>query len=484
MSQAKKRKAESQKLEAEANEGNVIIQFTTSTGEATASQLDVPAGITPEQLEMLLNNLLQNDEKLPYSFYIEEQELASSLGSHLHKAGMSVESVLKVVYQPQAIFRVRPVSRCTASMSGHSEAVLSVSFSPDGRHLASGSGDTCVRFWDLGTQLPMHECKGHRSWVLALAWSPDAQYVASGDMDGAIFLWSPKSDKPVGQCSGHSKWITCLSWEPAHKALPSLRFASASKDKTITVWDVSTRRPQFTMSNHTMVVTSVKWGGEGLIYSASRDCSISAWDAKDGKLVRVFKGHAHWVNTLALSTEAVLRTGAFDHRGQAPKDLQEAKDAAAARYKEATGGLPERMASGSDDYTMFLWSPSTSKQHVARMTGHVQTVNQVCFSPDGRLLLSASFDKSVKLWDGVKGTFLATLRAHVGPVYQVAWSSDSRMIVSGSKDSTLKLWDVKTRRLKVDLPGHADEVFCVDWSPDGSSVASGGKDHVIKLWRH
>lgn len=60
-------------------------------------------------------------------------------------------------------------------------------------------------------------------------------------------------------------------------------------------------------------------------------CSISAWDARDGKLVRVFKGHAHWVNTLALSSEAALRTGAFDHKGNAPKDLQEAKEAAEAR---------------------------------------------------------------------------------------------------------------------------------------------------------
>lgn len=51
--------------------------------------------------------------------------------------------------------------------------------------------------------------------------------------------------------------------------------------------------------------------------------------------------------------------------------------ACAHRYQEATGGQPERMASGSDDFTMFLWSPSTSKQHVARLTGHVQTVNQV-----------------------------------------------------------------------------------------------------------
>ena len=72
---------------------------------------------------------------------------------------VSVEAALHIVYQPQAVFRVRPVSRCTASMPGHAEAVLSVNFSPDGRQLASGSGDTSVRFWDLGTQLPAHTCQ-------------------------------------------------------------------------------------------------------------------------------------------------------------------------------------------------------------------------------------------------------------------------------------------------------------------------------------
>lgn len=76
---------------------------------------------------------------------------------------------------------------------------------------------------------------------------------------------------------------------------------------------------------------------------------------------------------------------------------------------------------------------------------------QVQFSPDTRLLASASFDKSVKLWCGRTGRFLHSLRGHVGPVYQIAWSSDSRLLVSGSADSTLKvpflriLWDFRVQ---------------------------------------
>ena len=64
---------------------------------------------------------------------------------------------------------------------------------------------------------------------------------------------------------------------------------------------------------------------------------------------------------------------------------------------------------------------------------------QVQFSPDGRWVASASFDKAIKLWNGADGTFVANFRGHVGAVYQVAWSSDSRLLASGSKDSTLKV---------------------------------------------
>jgi ribosome assembly protein 4 len=73
----------------------------------------------------------------------------------------------------------------------------------------------------------------------------------------------------------------------------------------------------------------------------------------------------------------------------------------------------------------------------------LQVVNHLSFSPDGRYIASASFDKKVKIWDGRTGRFMSTLVGHVGAVYMVAWAPDSRFLVSASKDSTLKLWEVR-----------------------------------------
>ncbi|CAI9781256.1 unnamed protein product [Fraxinus pennsylvanica] len=141
------------------------------------------------------------------------------------------------------------------------------------------------------------------------------------------------------------------------------------------------------------------------------------------------------------------------------------KKVALERYTKMKGNAPERLVSGSDDFTMFLWEPSVSKHPKTRLTGHQQLVNHVYFSPDGQWIASASFDKSVKLWNGITGKFVAAFRGHVGPVYQISWLADNRLLLSGSKDSTLKIRNIRTQKLKQELPGHADEVFAVDWSP-------------------
>lgn len=425
-------------------------------------------------------------------------DIQSDIYSSILRPGLkTTEDNIILQYTPQAVFRVRAVSRCAASISGHGEAILATSFSPESSSkMASGSGDNTARIWDCDTGTPLHTLKGHTSWVLAVSWSPDGKILATGSMDNTVRLWDPKTGQALGgPLKGHTKWITSLCWEPYHTQQPGKpRLASASKDGTVRIWDIPLRRVEETLSGHKSSVTCVRWGGINRIYTASQDKTIKIWNSKTWKCLHTLSSHVHWVNHLALSTDQVLRTSYYDHTGKVPETVDGKIARAKERFVEAAtkeGRIVEKLISASDDNTIFLWDPSAispdsnaTVKPIARLLGHQKQVLHVSFSADGHYIASASFDNSVKLWNARDGKFITTLRGHVGAVYMVAWSSDSRLLASASKDTTVKVWDIKTGKLREDLPGHQDEVFALDWSQDGRCVCSGGKDKQVKLWRH
>ncbi len=190
-------------------------------------------------------------------------------------------------------------------------------------------------------------------------------------MDKEIRIWDPKKGEQLGaSLRGHKKYVTCLSWEPMHKNINCKHLASSSQDASIKIWNAKNQTMVKILSGHTAEVTKVIWGGEGLIFSSSKDRTIRAWSASSGKCMRTLTGHAHWVNTLALSTDHALRSSCFDHTQREFATRQEMKDYALEKFKKALGKGHERLVSGSDDFTLFLWEPFVAKKPLKRMTGH------------------------------------------------------------------------------------------------------------------
>lgn len=129
--------------------------------------------------------------------------------------------------------------------------------------------------------------------------------------------------------------------------------------------------------------------------------------------------------------------------------------------------------------------PAQELKSRATCKGHTGYVYSISISPDGETLASASYDKTIKLWEMATGKELATLKGHTEIIWAVAFSPDGKTVASGDGDSTkgtIKLWDAATRKVVGAFDGHKALVKCLAFSPDGATLASGSWDETIKLW--
>lgn len=169
-------------------------------------------------------------------------------------------------------------------LEGHSDSVNAIAWSPDGKYLASGSGDNTVKIWDVSrlgntSQTPNVSGKpvhtfGQPSHVLALAWSPDSQYLACGGFDRAIQVWSQEKQLQLLSYRGHDSSVWSVTW-----SLDSQYIASASEDQTVRVWDL-TGQTICVYKEHSGRVNSVSWApmrGDKRIASAGDDKKVRVW---------------------------------------------------------------------------------------------------------------------------------------------------------------------------------------------------------------
>jgi WD40 repeat protein/serine/threonine protein kinase len=379
------------------------------------------------------------------------------------------------------------------NLIGYTGAVLSVAFSPNGSRLATASSDRTVRLWEADTGRPVHTLHGHDDQVTRVAFSPNGSRLASCSVDLTIKLWDANTGHQALTIRGHTPDFYAVAFSP-----DGSRLASASADREIRVWDTVTGRLVHTLHGHDSGVNSVAFSPDGKqLASASADCTVKVWDSSTGEEVFTLRGHANMVTSVVFSPDGRrLASSSWDHTAmiwdagadrdavtlRAPRSgfLNSVAFSPDGRFLAASGYNPLKR-SFVPLFDVQMWDVESGRE-VRTFRGHREGVAAIAFSPAGRLLASASNDKTAKLWEVESGQELFTLAGHTHHVNHVAFSMDGRRLATASWDRTIKVWDTGTGRELLTLRGHADDVLGVAFSPDGRQLASASWDQTVRLW--
>jgi WD40 repeat protein/serine/threonine protein kinase len=400
----------------------------------------------------------------------------------------------------------------------HPTGVFSAVFSPDGRWIASGSGDGKLRVWDAATGHRLAAFQAHEQPIHCVAFSPDGQRLATASFDGTAKVWS---FDPQGAPDKHVQLHTLLDHKDKTMVLSvafspdGQQLASAGDDKTVHVWEVATGREVFpSLAGHTGRIWGVAYSPDGqCLASASADTTVKIWDTSTGQEKFTFTKHSGQVRCVAFSSDGRLlasSTRQINTRDDCEFKVWDAQTGhevltqrenigviKAVTFSPHAGSHP-RLASCGFDGKVKLWDLATGQE--ALSLGEGGAVQSVAFSRDGNRLVSASIDGYVRVWnatplEGGARQEVATLLGHDGGVHGVAFSPDGRHLVSAGADDTVRLWDFQ-RALRGEthplihtwrVPN--TERYCaynVAFSANGKLLTAGGEDGPqggwLKVW--
>jgi predicted Ser/Thr protein kinase len=289
------------------------------------------------------------------------------------------------------------------SIIGHTNAVRTLHFTPQGDFLASGGADQTVRIWKESNGLQVASLTGHAKMVTAVQWSPDMEVLASGGLDWTVRLWDTKDwkeRKKLGPPS-HTNTVTSLAFSPDGELL-----ASGSMDQTVMLWPWRKEAPARVLKGHTGMVTSVDFRSDSLgLVSGGADRRVILYPMDNLREFETCYPQPTMVTAVTFSPDGQM------------------------------------LATAGQDHVIHLLNAST-RAVVRRLEGHEKSVNSLAFTSDGRYLASGGADGSVRVWDVDHEGAEAAMIQGESMVWAVRFNPQGLLLAVGTQDGKISYYEI------------------------------------------
>jgi WD40 repeat protein len=378
--------------------------------------------------------------------------------------------------------------------------VHGVAFSPDGQLLASAGGDGTVKIWNSRTGARLQRIPAHKDAVVSVAFHPDCKHLAtrSRGSDCTLKVWDLTApDRPVfTERCGTTRDIAAYTIAFG----PDGRQLAAATNDAVKIWDWKDVRVLSSLPGHEFHSIPVAYSRDGRLATGTQRDGVKLWDPRTETLLLPIPGHEEPVSAVAFSPDDDGRWIASASYDGTVKLWNSKTGARVQSFDLRLTGNVEcvavnrsgQLAASGEDKTVHVWD-ATSGRELLSLRGHTRKVGCVAFSPDGHRLVSAGSDRTIRFWDatplrGDEVQETLTFDKHSNEVRTVAISPDGQeQIASAGMDGVVKIWDARTDRVSGEFSDHRDStghpsiIFCVAWHPKGHLVASAGLD-AVRVW--
>ncbi len=362
------------------------------------------------------------------------------------------------------------------SFGGPDDQVESPVFSPDGLRLVAHSG----KIWDAITGSTVGSLIGQRGQANKAVFSPDGGYLVTTSKNIAQ-VWDPASGQSLVTLEGHRADIKDAQFSPDGRCI-----VTASVDDTARIWDVATGKLLITLSGHGASVLSASFSLDGKhIVTASADKTAKVWDAATGQLLMTLTGHSKRVVSAVFSPDGLsIATLSEDNsarlwRANTGKEWKTVflGNILAPSVAFASDALRILVVAYGEKDTAEVWDIRSEKLIIS-LKGHTGWIATAEISPDGRHVVTTSFDKTARLWDAVTGKQLMILAERIGGfvVSSARFSPDGTRIVTVDGSARATVWNTSGGVLLTTLEGAWGK-----FTNDGKRIVTTGPGFA-KIW--